>query len=117
VAEVESSVINIARRFLDTLGGKKRIIAAYLYGSYARGRASEWSDIDVAVVSSDFTPDLLRERVSLMEIAATIDPRLDPKPFRPQDFILDDPLVYEIQLTGMLLTVSNGQYDMTPTGT
>ena len=31
------------------------ISAAYLFGSYAKGKANEWSDIDVALVSDNFS--------------------------------------------------------------
>ncbi len=42
----------------------------YLYGSYAKGVAREGSDIDLVVVSSDFSSLNLRERLELLGVAA-----------------------------------------------
>jgi len=75
--------------------------AAYVFGSHVRQAATEWSDIDVAVISSDFTADRFRERVKLMLLAARIDERIEPNPFRPEDFHSGDPLANEIRQTGI----------------
>jgi predicted nucleotidyltransferase len=42
----------------------------YLYGSYAKGKAQEGSDIDLIVVSSDFSSLGLRERLEILGVAA-----------------------------------------------
>jgi len=42
----------------------------YLYGSYAKGKAQEGSDIDLIVVSPDFAPLNLRERLEILGVAA-----------------------------------------------
>ena len=88
-------------RLLAAVQQRQRVEAAYLYGSQADGTATEWSDIDVAVVSPDFSADLFEERVALMRLAARIDERIEPHPFTPQDFNANDPLVSEIQRTGV----------------
>ncbi len=41
-----------------------------LYGSHAKGQAMEHSDVDVVVVSRDFAPLNLRERLELLGLAA-----------------------------------------------
>jgi predicted nucleotidyltransferase len=40
--------------FLGRLKAAIRVDAVILFGSYAKGEAREWSDIDLAVVSPDF---------------------------------------------------------------
>ncbi len=40
--------------FVSRLRSAVRIEVVILYGSYAKGTAGEWSDIDVAVISPDF---------------------------------------------------------------
>ena len=40
--------------FVRRLSSAIRVEAVILYGSYAKGTADEWSDIDLAVVSPDF---------------------------------------------------------------
>jgi len=59
---------------------------AYLFGSHAKGTSNQWSDIDLAIVSPDFSEDLYEERLVLMRLAAEIDDRIEPKPFRPEMF-------------------------------
>lgn len=77
------------------------MLAAYLYGSYAKGVASKWSDIDIAVILNDFSDDLFEERVSLMRIAAQIDDRIEPYPFLEENFADNNPLANEIQKYGI----------------
>jgi uncharacterized protein len=56
----------------------------------------EWSDIDIVIVSPDFSDDLLKERLILTKLAIPIDDRIEPKPFNKESFNPNDPLVYEI---------------------
>ncbi|MFH1096591.1 MAG: nucleotidyltransferase domain-containing protein [Candidatus Desantisbacteria bacterium] len=78
-----------------------RLSAVYLFGSYAKNKEHVWSDIDIAVVSPDFIKSRLEERIRLTVIANKIDNRIEPVPFRPNTFIIDDPLVWEIKTTGI----------------
>jgi predicted nucleotidyltransferase len=103
VVEITGVVTESVERFLAAVQKQRRIEAAYLYGSQARGMASEWSDIDVAVISPDFSSDLFEERLMLMRLAAQVDDRIEPHPFRPQDFHSSAPLASEIQRTGVRL--------------
>jgi predicted nucleotidyltransferase len=65
--------------------------------------ARPWSDIDVAVISPDFSEDLFEERVILMQWAATIDDRIEPQPFTPERFNPNDPLASEVSRTRVRL--------------
>jgi len=47
-----------------------RPVQVYLYGSYARGTATEGSDVDLIVVSPDFAPLNFRERLEILGVAA-----------------------------------------------
>lgn len=47
-----------------------RAVEIYLYGSYAKGTASEGSDIDLIVVSPDFSSLNFRERLEILGVAA-----------------------------------------------
>ena len=87
-------------RFINQLKKKYRVQAVYIYGSYSKGNASKWSDIDIAVISPDFSEDRFEERLNLMKIAARIDDRLEPHPFRSADFEFTNPLVNEIYKNG-----------------
>jgi len=101
MADIPAAVAQSLERFLAAVRRRRRIEAAYLYDSQARGTATEWSDIDVALVSPDFSADLFQERLALMRLAAQVDDRIEPHPFRPQDFDLSAPLVSEIRRTGV----------------
>ncbi|MEK7399771.1 MAG: nucleotidyltransferase domain-containing protein, partial [Candidatus Poribacteria bacterium] len=80
-----------------------KIDSAYLFGSFAKGTEHKWSDIDVAVISSDFSDNRFEEGVRLMKLSCDIDTRIEPVPFRPETFIDEDPLAWEIKKTGYLL--------------
>lgn len=90
-------------KFLALVQKSSRIQAAYLYGSHVRGTATEWSDIDIAIVSPDFAENSFAVRVALLKLAAQVDTRIEPAPFAPTDFNPDNPLVSEIQRTGITL--------------
>jgi predicted nucleotidyltransferase len=101
MAKVPANVERSVKRFLSEVARQRRINAAYLYGSQVRGAASVWSDIDVAIISPDFSADLFSEQLALMRIAARIDDRIEPRAFTPDAFTANDPLASAIQRTGI----------------
>ncbi len=103
MAQIAPDVLASVERFLAFLRQRLRVDAAYLYGSQAVGSARPWSDIDVAVVSPDFSESLFQERVTLMQWAAQIDDRIEPQPFTPERFGPNDPLADEISRHGVRL--------------
>jgi predicted nucleotidyltransferase len=103
MAQVAPDVVASVERFLALLRQRLRVDALYLYGSQASGTAHPWSDIDVAVVSPDFSDNLFEERVTLMRWAAAIDDRIEPQPFTPDRFGPNDPLACEISRSGVRL--------------
>ncbi len=56
-----------------------------LFGSYAKGRASPDSDIDVVVVSNQFGQDAAEEMMLLRKIALKVDSHIEPVPLSPDD--------------------------------
>ncbi len=89
--------------FLREVQKKYSIMEAYIYGSFAKGTSHKWSDIDLAIISPDFSDDLFEDRLYLMRIAASIDDRIEPRPFKKELFNRNDPLVDEIQKNGVKL--------------
>jgi uncharacterized protein len=69
---------------------------AILFGSYAAGTFSEGSDIDLAIVSEAFQGSRMSDRAMVRRITLQISNDLEVIPFRPEDFVLDDPFVREI---------------------
>lgn len=101
MAERNDEVKKIVTYFLDEVRKKYSIDRAYLYGSFAKGTSNKWSDIDIAIISPDFSDDLFEERLNLMQLAASIDDRIEPKPYKRELFVRNDPLVDEIQKNGI----------------
>jgi predicted nucleotidyltransferase len=101
MAEISAAVQRSLREFLAAVREDRRITAAYLYGSEARGQAGPWSDIDVAIISPDFGDDLFAAQLALMKLAAKMDERIEPRAFTPESFNLNNPLVSAIQDTGI----------------
>jgi predicted nucleotidyltransferase len=101
MAEISVAVQRSVGEFLAAVRKERRITAAYLYGSEARGQAGPWSDIDLAIISPDFADDLFAAQLALMKLAAKMDERIEPRAFTPESFNLNNPLASVIQNTGI----------------
>ncbi len=102
MAEIDNVVLQNVKTFLDRLKSAGiHVSEAYLFGSHLTGKADEWSDIDVAIVSPQFSEDRFEERVMLTKMAISIDDRIEPVPFTPDSFVKDDPFVREIMGKGL----------------
>jgi len=101
MATLAPAVAQSVDRYIRSLRQRRRIAAVYVYGSQVKGTATRWSDIDLAVISPDFSADLFQERLALMRLAAQIDDRIEPHPFMPEDFNASNPLAAEIRQTGV----------------
>ena len=76
--------------------------AAYLFGSYAKGKANKWSDIDVAIVSNKLKRDYEKNRLMLWKIRRGIDGRIEPHGFTVSEFENNsNPMSDEIRKTGI----------------
>lgn len=79
----------------------------YIYGSYAKGTARRWSDIDVCVVSAKFDKidplTFLWKKKRDKDVEAIIS----PVGFHPDDFRDEDPLAWEIKKTGVKIPLVN----------
>ena len=102
MAENNDLIVKKVKMFLFKLKESGvSVDSAYLFGSYAKRISSKFSDIDVAVISSDFSEDRFEEGIKLARIAGQIDNRIEPIPFTPGSFVEDDPLVWEIKKDGI----------------
>ncbi|MGB9715876.1 MAG: nucleotidyltransferase domain-containing protein [Thermodesulfovibrionales bacterium] len=104
MVKVDAGIIETIQRFLSKLEEHGiHVERAYLFGSYAKGIENRLSDIDVAVISSEFSDDRLEERIRLMKLASDVDTRIEPAPFRSDTFVDEDPLVWEIKKGGIAI--------------
>ncbi len=74
---------------------------AYVFGSYAQGRQTEWSDIDLALISDQFEGNFFYDRSKLSPYVIRTDSDIETHPFRPEDFNVGNPFVEEILRTGV----------------
>lgn len=87
--DAQQKIIDIVLRYAEVIGKEKQIDKVILYGSHARGNSDIDSDIDVAVISPYFTGDRTEDQFWLMKQRREIDLRIEPMPFRPEDFVLE----------------------------
>jgi predicted nucleotidyltransferase len=91
----KTDALNIAQKYAETLRNTFDLKKVILFGSYAKGNSREDSDIDIAVVFSDYA-DRLDRQVELMKLTRQIDTRIEPHPFRENEFEISNPFVNEI---------------------
>lgn len=78
------------------------IQSAFIFGSQIKGKTHEWSDIDVCVISPDFSSRkdpliFLWRALRAQDVKAGIE----PVGFHPADFVEDFPIVHEILRHGV----------------
>jgi len=97
----QSDINNLISKFVNLVSDEFPIKSVYLFGSYAKGEAKEYSDIDLAVVSDKFEGSRFfdKEKLNKYILKTSID--LEIHPFRTVDFTEDNPFVKEIIQTGL----------------
>ncbi len=96
---VDKEIINflniIKENYMD-------IEIAYLFGSYVKGKATEDSDIDIALIFKNMDDSKRFDmQVELMRIASKIDSRIEPHPISHDYFNSGNPFAAEIRNTGV----------------
>lgn len=104
MAQVSSEIISIVKIFLERLQKDNiRVSKAILYGSYAKGTNDEWSDIDLAIVSDDFSGNRVLDKERMIKSIVDINTSISPLPYRPEDFDESDLFVKEIIESGIVI--------------
>ena len=96
-ADIDSKVY----LFLQLVSKKINIVQAYLFGSSAKGKRHEWSDIDLAIISPDFTGDSFEDSKLFFPFILKVDRAIEVHPFHPDDFSPANPFVKEILASGV----------------
>lgn len=107
---VDQSILRPIKELIETLAKKNiRTEKIILYGSYAEDRDTEYSDIDIAVISKNFGKDRVEEKMLLFRLGSLIDPRLEAIPLTPNALEEDTwvPLIYEIRTKGIELPMDS----------
>src|SRR4030042_1826054 len=106
MAVATDSAIDAVKRYIKELQKHDiPIQGAFIFGSHAKGNPKEESDIDVALISTAFSGDRFEDRRKIVPLRRKIDSRIEPIPFRPEDFQKGGILVDEIKKTGKAINI------------
>ena len=106
MAVTTDSAIEAVKKYIKELERNNiPVLEAFVFGSYAKGNPKEESDIDIALVSTAFTGDRFEDRRKIIPFRRKIDSRIEPIPFRPEDFKAGGNFVDEIKKTGKAISI------------
>ena len=87
MAKIPDIAIKQSKKLIDELMKHNiRIQWAVLFGSYAKGNYNEWSDIDLALISEDFSGDRWDDGELIRDHNLITNFEVQPHPYRPEDF-------------------------------
>ena len=95
----KTNAIEIAHKYAEVVRATFDLQKVILFGSYAKGINRNDSDIDIAVVFSDYNNRLDRQ-IELMKLTRMVDTRIEPHPFKETEFKISNPFVNEIMMYG-----------------
>lgn len=95
--KIEDSIRQKIIAFASELEKTVKIKELYLFGSYAKGNSDEFSDIDLAVVSDDFTGVRHIDYDKFIDAILKSDKSIEPIAFRSENFTDADFFVKEIR--------------------
>jgi hypothetical protein len=89
---VDEKIVKAVQQYLKVLVEQGIPVSqGVIFGSQATGQATQWSDIDLLVISSRFDQPRTRADVNLLwRIAARTDSRIEPIPVGQKQFEQDD---------------------------
>jgi len=108
---VDEKILKIVKQYLVALP-KVGIHSsrAILYGSFARGDANEWSDIDLVVIAPVFDKPVKREMVEDLWLATKYaDNRIEPIACGVREWVEDDsrPIIDIARREGIVVEITN----------
>jgi predicted nucleotidyltransferase len=103
---VNQGIINTVKQFVMLIPEEIGVKKAYLFGSFAKGKEREESDIDIAVIVENM-PDFFSTQRFLMRLRRQVDLRIEPHPIMEKDFNSSNPFASEIEKTGIKIFPPN----------
>lgn len=98
---IDSKVMESIKKYIEKISKYYKIETIILFGSYAKGTQNEDSDIDIAIISSDFK-DIFDDMADLIGYTWKIDTRIEPHPISKEDYDkIATPFVKEVVDTGI----------------
>lgn len=100
---IDVEILDSINKYIEEIQKYYKIDIIILFGSYAKGTNHEYSDIDIAIVSSDIT-DTFDDMAKLMSLTWGINTRIEPHPIKTDEFKENEnPFIDEIIKTGIEL--------------
>lgn len=85
-----------------------KISQVILFGSFAKGKQKDYSDIDLAVISPNFGKDTHKEMMFLINLSSKVSDRIEAIPVAEKDMLMKyHPLIGEIKKYGKVIYSSN----------
>ena len=98
---IDSRIMESIKKYIEKISQYYKIEAIILFGSYAKGTENEDSDIDIAIISSDFS-DIIEDGAKLIGLTWKVDTRIEPHPITTEDYQkVSNPFVREVVDTGI----------------
>ncbi len=102
MAYKKDKVMHDIKRLIQDLNKKGiKVQKAYLFGSYANGKPTKYSDVDVAIVSNQLEGNLVLDYEKLLKLKVIQIDSIEIHPYKPDEFTKWDPFVKEILKTGI----------------
>lgn len=92
---IGEEITAIAKKYADLVKEEMNVEAVYLFGSFLNGNYDQDSDIDIAIITDDFSGDIIEDTLRLMRIRRKVDTRIEPHPLRK-----DNPFIREVIAKG-----------------
>ncbi len=104
MAQIPIEIKDKIEKYLNVLRENQiPIKEAILFGSYANGTQKEWSDIDIALVSTIFKGNRIKDKDKIRHITISVSSEIEVIPFSLRDFNKNNPLAREIIDKGISL--------------
>ncbi len=95
MSSAKNKAIDKARKLIELLKTNGiDVYEAYLFGSAAMDKADEYSDIDIAIVSENFTGIPFYDVKKISKFRRSVDLRLEVHPFSLNDILHNPPLFF-----------------------
>ncbi|MCB0807146.1 MAG: nucleotidyltransferase domain-containing protein [Bacteroidales bacterium] len=107
---VSEEILKAAKKYIHLLNGDGfKINKAFLYGSYATGKATRSSDIDLMLISSYEIENDLEKKSRAWVLTRQVDSRIEPYIVSFERFANDDvsPVIEMVRREGIEIDFSN----------
>lgn len=102
---IDSRIMESIKKYIEKISQYYKVETIILFGSYAKGTENEDSDIDIAIISSDFS-DIIEDGAKLIGLTWKIDTRIEPHPITTEDYEkISNPFIKEVINTGIYVNM------------